>query len=282
LEVLRWTTGHLQEKGVSEPRASAEVLLAHVLGISRLDLYLRYDQPLSPPELTAFKALIRHRRQGEPVAYLTGHKEFWSLDFLVTPAVLSPRPETEILVDTVLSKVKKSTKFDPDLAENLSENRKSQAANRLWGLEVGVGSGAVVVALAKELPDFWWAVVDISAAALALAGVNARRHGVEPRLYFFQGNLLSGLKQGPHFDLLVANLPYITQTEYDTLPPEIRAYEPQGALLGGAEGLDWLRPLTQEAHHYLKPGAWLALEVGHQQAQTVRDLLHHTGVYGHL
>src|SRR4030042_3969170 len=136
LEILRWTAAYFQDKGVSEPRASGEVLLAHALNLSRLDLYLRYDQPLSPEELARFKALVVRRRAGEPVAYLTGHKEFWSLDFQVTPGVLIPRPDTETLVDTVLQVFKQTT-----------ENGKRKTEH--WRLEVGVGSGALIIALAR-------------------------------------------------------------------------------------------------------------------------------------
>src|SRR5512142_1165174 len=167
LKILRWTTDYFREKGVSEPRASAEVLLAHVLGLNRLDLYLRYDQPLTPEELARFKALMVRRRQGEPVAYLTGHREFWSLDFLVAPGVLIPRPETEILVSAAIAAAK----------DFLAIPARAQTTP-LWGIEIGVGSGAVIVSLAKELPDFRWLALDLSDQALKVARANARRHGV--------------------------------------------------------------------------------------------------------
>lgn len=271
--LLRWTTRYFQDKGVSEPRASAEVLLAHVLNLGRLDLYLRHDQPLAPEELARYKALIRRRRQGEPVAYLTGHKEFWSLDFLVTPAVLIPRPETEVLVEAVLEVFRK--RQAPALAPEapFSNSRKTLA------LEVGVGSGAVVVALARELPELIWVAVDLSEAALRVARENARRHQVTARVHFYRGDLLSGLKPAPGFVLLVANLPYVSQKEWEALPREIRDYEPREALLAGEDGLDLLRPLVREAHQYLLPGGWLALEVGAGQDKAVRDLLADTGNY---
>ena len=271
LKLLRWTTDYFLEKGVSEPRASAEVLLAHVLGLSRLDLYLRYDQPLAPEELSRFKALMVRRRQGEPVAYLTGHREFWSLDFLVTPGVLIPRPETEILVSAVVEAAKDSLAAQ-DQRQTISP----------WGVEIGVGSGAVVVSLAKELPRITWLALELSAAALAVARDNARRHGVAERLHLVRGDLVSGLKPGARFALMVANLPYVPRVEWEQLPKDIKDYEPPSALLGGEDGLDLIRVLTRQAHLFLLPGGCLALEVGAGQAERVLELLHQTEAYERL
>jgi len=271
LEILRWTADYFRDKGVLEPRASAEVLLAHVLGLSRLDLYLRYDQPLAPEELARFKALMVRRREGEPVAYLTGHKEFWSLDFQVAPGVLIPRPETEILVSAAL-----------ESARETIGSASQEGQPRLWGVEIGVGSGAVVVALAKELPQLDWLALDLSAAALMVARDNARRHGVGGRLHFVRGDLVSGLKPLPRFALMVANLPYVPRAAWEQLPKDIRDFEPREALLGGEDGLDLIRLLVRQAHHYLPPGGHLALEVGAGQAGPVLELLHETKAYEQL
>jgi len=271
LKTLRWTADYFRDKEVLEPRASAEVLLAHALGLSRLDLYLRYDQPLAPEELARFKALMVRRREGEPVAYLTGHKEFWSLDLQVAPGVLIPRPETEILVSAALEAARE---------EIGSAGQEDQP--RLWGVEIGVGSGAVVVALAKELPQLDWLALDLSAAALMVARDNARRHGVAERLHFVRGDLLSGLKPVSRFALMVANLPYVPRTAWEQLPKDIRDYEPREALLGGEDGLDLIRLLVRQAHHYLPPGGRLALEVGAGQAGPVLELLHETKAYEQL
>jgi len=264
VELLRWAADYFRDKGVSEPRASAEVLLANALGLSRLDLYLRHDQPLTPEELARFKTLVLRRRQGEPVAYITGHREFWSLDFLVSPAVLIPRPETEILVQAVLEVLK-------------TENRKPKTENR--GLDVGTGSGAVVIALARELPGMQWVAVDVSRAALDVARENARRHRVAQQIHFFQADLFAGLKPGFGFGAIVANLPYVPRGEWEQLPREIRSFEPPGALLGGEDGLDFIRLLAHRAPHYLRPRGWVALEVGAGQAPAVMELLEETGVY---
>ena len=168
LAILRWTADYFSAKGVPEARASAEILLAHTLGVSRLDLYLRYDQPLNADELARFKALMVRRREGEPVAYLTGHREFWSLDIQVTPAVLIPRPETETLVAAALEAAKDFGGGDggaglkPAPTTPSPENPKRKPKPPPWGLEVGVGSGAVVIALAKELPRMTWVGLDRS------------------------------------------------------------------------------------------------------------------------
>lgn len=266
LSLLRWTTDYFRSKEVPEPRASAEVLLAHSLGLSRLDLYLRYDQPLTPEELARFKALVVQRRNGAPVAYLTGHREFWSLEFQVTPAVLIPRPETEVLVTAAV-----------EAAKDFGKGGQGRQAR--WALEIGVGSGAVVVALAQELPEMNWLGVDLSGAALAVARENVRRHRVAERVMLLQGDLLAALRRKAMFEMLVANLPYVPKAEWEQLPQEIKEFEPKQALLAGEDGLDLIRPLVRQAWQYVQPGGWVLLEVGDRQAQKVAALFTETGHY---
>jgi release factor glutamine methyltransferase len=290
LATIRWTADYFRAKGVPEARASAEILLAHTLGVSRLDLYLRYDQPLNPCELTRFKALMVRRREGEPVAYLTGHREFWSLDIRVTPAVLIPRPETETLVAAALEaaeSVRMGGKPIPSIKEKVSFYGIGQKENppktpSLLGLEVGVGSGAVVIALAQELPSMAWVGLDSSSAALAVARDNARRHAVLDRVHFLQADLLAGLKPTAAFALLVANLPYVPRAEWEQLPREIKTFEPPGALLGGEDGLDLIRPLIRQAPQYVRGGGWVLLEVGDQQAPRVAALVEETRAYDRI
>jgi release factor glutamine methyltransferase len=290
--LLRWTADFFKEKGVSEPRASAEILLAHALGLGRLDLYLRHDQPLTPEELARFKALILRRRQGEPVAYLTGHKEFWSLDFLVTPATLIPRPETEVLVEAVIGVCGGGgfpragspcyREFSPAGKPVQPGQDACAPGESNLALDVGAGSGAVVVALARELPAMSWIAVDVSAPALEVARENARRHSVAERIAFLRGDLLSPLRPGTRFEIITANLPYVAQAEWEQLPKEIRDYEPKGALLGGEDGLDLLKQLCRQAHTYLAAGGWLALEVGAGQADRVMNFIDDAKAYDAL
>jgi release factor glutamine methyltransferase len=307
LETLRWTADYFRTKGVSEARASAEILLAHTLGVSRLDLYLRYEQPLNADELARFKALMVRRREGEPVAYLTGHREFWSLDIQVTPAVLIPRPETETLVAAALEAARdfggsgegptaptpSPEPPSPTPWRGVGGELEGRAGeltfpgppfkpHSLRGLEVGVGSGAVVIALAKGLPRMTWVGLDLSGAALSVARTNARRHGVADRVHFLRSNLLAGLKPTAAFTLIVANLPYVPRAEWEQLPREIKAFEPPGALLGGEDGLDLMRPLIRQAPQYVKAGGWMLLEVGDQQAPQVAALVEETGAYNRI
>lgn len=261
LRVLRWAREYLEAKGISEPRAAAEVLLAHGLGLRRIDLYLRHEQPLTSAELARFKSLLRRRLAREPTQYITGHQEFWSLDFLVSPAVLIPRPETEILVEEVVQFFRRAGQLHPLI------------------LEVGTGSGAVAVALARELPASRLIASDYTAAAVALARTNARRHQVADRLAFVVGDLLAPFRPSPVFDAIVANAPYIPTAELDQLAPEIRDYEPRLALDGGPDGLGVLRRLIAAAPDYLKPQGLLALEIGQDQYPAVEELLTATGVF---
>ena len=302
--ILKWAADYFRAKGVSEPRASAEVLLAHALNLSRLELYLRHDQPLTPEELARFKALVVRRRQGEPPAYITGRKEFWSLDFKVTPAVLIPRPETEVLVQALLEASQPKTEYrdqgsgissefavnEPpslskpwiigDLEEEIqkTENGK-QKTGFLWGLEVGTGSGAVVIALALELPEMRWVGIDISDGALTVARDNARRHGVAERIYFIRSDLMSAIKAEPRFHLVVANLPYVPRPVWEKLPADIKDFEPREALLGGDDGLALLKPLISQAHRVLASGGRLALEVADGMAPKVVEMLQETEAY---
>jgi release factor glutamine methyltransferase len=264
LRLLQWATGYFQAKGVSEPRASAEVLLAHCLGTSRVELYLRYDQPLIPEELARYKALIKRRLQGEPTQYITGHQEFWSMDFLVSPAALIPRPETEILVEAILDQVHQA-----DFP---------RAGLRL--LDLGTGSGILAIVLARELLEARVVALDISRAALKLAQENAGRHQVLRRIDFVQGNLWQALAPHPNFMVIMSNPPYIPHPDLSRLPVEVGDFEPRLALDGGPDGLEIIRTLVAQAHQYLVPGGLLALEIGHDQAEKVLKILERHGAYG--
>ncbi len=263
LRVLQWAESHLQQKGISEPRSGASVLLAHCLGCTRLDLYLRHDKPLTAEELGCYKRLLRRRLAHEPTQYITGHQEFWSLDFIVNPAVLIPRPETELIVEAVIRHVR--------------NHPESGRWHQL--LDVGTGSGVLAVALAKELPHLQITASDASPEALAVARLNSERHGVQDRVTLVQGDLLTALDPLGSFDIVVANPPYVPTATWEQLPPEIRDHEPRLALDGGPDGLEVIHRLVYEVPPFLRSGGFLALEVGQGQAESVVQLLEATQAF---
>jgi release factor glutamine methyltransferase len=262
LRVLQWATGYLKGRGVESPRAAAELLLSHVLGTERVQLYVRYDQPLVPAELAAFKEGIRRRLRHEPVAYIVGRKGFWTLDLRVSPEVLIPRPETELLVEQALSVL-----------------RAHPAGCPARVLELGVGSGAVLLALAMEAGAQRFFGCDIAAGAVALARANALAAGVGERVSLWAGDWFAGLNAKGGFDLIVSNPPYVRSAEIDRLQPEITAYEPRIALDGGPDGLRSYRSILSAAHGQLVTGGSLILEIGSDQRAAVLQLAEETGRY---
>ena len=256
LELLRWTEGFFAERGLESARLDAEVLLAHALDSTRLELYTDYAKLVEPNERAAFRGLVKRRARREPVAYLTGTREFYSLIFEVTPDVLIPRPETEHLVEAVLSQ----------LAE-------SEKPTRV--LDLGTGSGNIAVALASNASQARVDAVDISPAALAVAARNAKRHGVDDRVTFLQGDLFGALQGDARYDVVVSNPPYISAEEYEKLMTDVRLFEPKGALLdsrGHGDGLGFYRALAEMGGRYLKAAGFLAVEVGYRQAAAVTEL----------
>lgn len=255
--VLEFSVGHLQDKGFTDsPRLDAQLLLAHSLGLGRLDLYLRYDQPLNQDEREAFKALLRRRLTGEPVAYLVGRKGFWTLDLAVGPGVLIPRPDTETLVEAALDRL------EPDSTARV--------------LELGAGSGAIGLALASERPGLKLTFTDLSPQALDWARRNAVALGRAEEIEFLTGDLFAPLT-GREFDMIVMNPPYVTEAEYAGLSREIADFEPPEALVAGADGLAVIDRLVDEAPDHLNPGGWLIFELGADQGPAVRDRLTKAG-----
>lgn len=235
----------LAAAGVDSPRLDAEVLLAHCLEMTREQLVIAGDLPLTLAAARGFEILLGRRLQREPIAYITGKQEFWSLDFLVTPDVLIPRPETERLIEAALLLGAEMASHQP-----------------LRVLDIGTGSGAIAVSLAKEMPTALIYATDISPAALAVARRNALRHRVADRMRFFCGDMLAALGEKiARFDLLVSNPPYIRRAEIDTLEPEVRDWEPRGALDGGADGLNFYRLIAAQAWRYLNSNGAVVLEI---------------------
>lgn len=255
LGLLRWTTGYFENKGVEAPRAGAELLLAHCLGLRRLDLYLRYDQPLTAEELAAYKTLIQRRTRGEPVAYITGERAFWTLDLKVSPQVLIPRPETERLVEIALTTLKDLNRPRPRV------------------LDLGTGSGAIALALAAEIPQGYFLALDCSLGALQTARENQHRNAIAAKIDYLVADWCAPISPHKgHFDLIVSNPPYIAAGEIGALQTEISRFEPHAALDGGPDGMDCLRLIIDQAAERLVTGGTLILEIGADQGKAVSDL----------
>jgi release factor glutamine methyltransferase len=262
IELIRLSAEYFQKKAIETSRLDAELLLAHTLGVRRIDLYLNYDRPLQQEELRLFRALVSRRVHREPVAYITGVKEFWSLEFAVNPRVLIPRPETELLVEQTLK---------------ASEEVYRETGRPVSILEVGTGCGAVAVALARSLSHR--AIItatDISPDALFVALGNAIRHGVKERVRFLCGNVLDPVEPGFLYHFIISNPPYIPSSLIPSLMPEVRQYEPIRSLDGGVNGLTVIRRVIREAAQRLMDGGRLLLEIGEGQQEPIRAILQET------
>jgi release factor glutamine methyltransferase len=249
LSVLDWTTKRFVDAGITSARLEAQLLLAHVLKCSRMQLYTGFDKPLGEQELTGYRELIKRRLGGEPVAYLLGEHEFWGLPFYVDPSVLVPRPDTETVIE---------------VARGLRTDR--SAPCRV--LDLCTGSGAIAVSLAKELTAARVVATDVSDEAVALARRNAERNGFADRIEVRAGDLWSAVKD-ERFDLIASNPPYIASSVIPTLAAEVRK-EPVLALDGGADGLTFYDRICAGAREHLEPGGALVVEHGFDQADAVR------------
>lgn len=257
--LLDWTARFLARKGAEFPRLDTEVLLAHALGCRRIDLYTRYEELAAAEARDRFRDLVRRRLEGCPVAYLVGRKEFFALEFEVSPAVLIPRPESEFVVMECLRLAKE------------------QPTPRI--LDIGTGSGNIAVALVKQHPGAQVTAVDLSPQALATAARNAARHGLADRVRFLEGDLFGPIPAGERFDFVVSNPPYIGREDIPHLPAGVRDYEPHLALDGGPGGYAVVDRLLEQAGYYLEPGGYLILEIGAPQEEGMRRRLQMTGRY---
>lgn len=250
--VLEWTTGHLQKHGSETPRLEAEILLAHARKCKRIELYTNYDLELTDAVRATMRDLVNRRAKHEPVAYLVGYREFFSLEFRVTADVLIPRPETETLVMEAIA----ITKPLPTPTV----------------LDLCTGSGCVAIAIARNCPTATVTATDISPAALAIATENAAKHQVIERVSFHTGDLFAPLAADHVFDVIVSNPPYIPSADIATLHADVQQYEPKLALDGGKDGMDLIRRILAEAKPHLKPGGWLMIEFTPEQAATITTL----------
>ena len=254
--LLNWTTDFLREKGADSPRLDAEVLLAHARGCQRIELYTAFEEEAAEPLREAFRELVRRRAGGTPVAYLVGHREFFSMSFQVTPDVLIPRPESELLVVRVL-----------DLAKKIAKDMPLRIA------DVGTGSGILAVCCAKHLSACSVIAIDISPAALSVAQANAEQHGVADRMEFVVDDLFAKRQSAAEFDIIVSNPPYVASSEMAGLDADVRDHEPSLALDGGEQGTEVIARLIPQATERLQPGGWLLMEVGPNNAARVEQLV---------
>ena len=260
--LLEWTRGYLQDRGAESPRLDAEVLLAAARGCRRIELYTAFDEVPAEPTRTAFRELVRRRAEGTPVAYLVGHREFYSLSFRVTPDVLIPRPETEFLVIGLLDLVKaRPDTSSPEICD------------------VGTGSGIIAICAAVHLPSANVTALDVSPAALKVAQGNAQVHHVAERIEFFESDLFSALPAECRFDLIACNPPYISTDEFAQLSRDVAEHEPALALVAGPRGTDIIERLIPQAAERLHPGGHLLLEISPMIESVVLQLLTSDGRY---
>ncbi len=252
--LLEWTTGHFASKKTDSPRLEAEILLAKAFGCRRIELYVRHEEIPGEDVRERFRSLVRRRTLGEPVAYLVGYKEFFSLSFQVSPAVLIPRPDTETLVEQALAHLKTQNNPAPTV------------------LDLGTGSGCLAIVLAKLVPTLAVTAVDIMESALGIARINAQSLKVGDRIQFLLGDLFCPLKPDECFDLIVSNPPYIPTGDIAGLESSVSDFEPKCALDGGADGLEFYRRIFVDARGRLNPGGSLMVEVGFDQADSVQQL----------
>ncbi|WP_139491247.1 peptide chain release factor N(5)-glutamine methyltransferase [Brevibacillus dissolubilis] len=262
-EALLWASRFLQDAGTRDPRFEAELMIRHVLQMSRASFMASLPDPISVEAMQEVESLCRRRAKHEPIQYMIGEQNFYGRDFLVAPGVLIPRPETELLVEQIML-----------------------FASRIWNqgetldlVDIGTGSGAISLTLACEQPSWKVSTVDLSPDAIAIARQNAARLAVENRVRFLQGDLVQPLIDlGEHVDILVSNPPYIPSRDVDELDVEVREYEPRLALDGGDDGLDCYRRICAALPDVLKPTALVGFEVGIHQAQDVAELMMQSGV----
>jgi len=265
-KLLNWITEHFTEKGIESPRLSAEVLLSQVLQTTRIELYTQFDRQVPQEQLDRLHELVRRAGENEPVAYLTGRAEFYSLQLKITPDCLIPRPETELLVERAIEFLRKrmGTQFVCDLC---------------------TGSGCIAVAIAKNFAEASIVATDICDAALSVAAENVEKYQLGEQVKLLCGDLFDPIVlplDVTEFDLIVCNPPYVSSAEYEKLDKNVKDYEPKSALYAGVDGLDVYRRIAERIDAFLKPGAALILEIGYAQGQAVKELLEEAGCFGEI
>ena len=261
-EIINEATRSFEAKEIPSARLDAEVLLAFCLKRDRLEFLKNPEMQISKAQLANFEKLVARRLEWEPVAYITGRKEFWTFELEVNKEVLIPRPDTEVIVEEALSICKTQNFIKPRI------------------LDIGTGSGAIALALAKELPQSKIVATDISSSALSMAGKNAHKLKLTKQIQFCQGDLFQPVDG--IFDIIVSNPPYIADQEYQELPAGVKNYEPREALWAGQTGMEFYEKLIYQSKNHLKKNGWLLLEIGAKQGESVRNMMESAGGYDRI
>jgi release factor glutamine methyltransferase len=265
-KLLNWVTQYLTEKGIESPRLSAELLLSYVLGLKRIELYTQHETTVAKPDLDKLHELVKRAGQNEPISYLVGKTEFYSMELNVTPDCLIPRPETELLVQRAI--------------EFLRTRQSKQSV-----CDLCTGCGCIAVAIAKNFPNAHVIATDICDKALAVASRNIEKHQLQEKITLLSGDLFDPII--PHldsgkFDLIVCNPPYVSEAEYEKLDKNVKDFEPRLALFAGVDGLDIYKKIIEKIDMFLKPDAAFMLEIGYAQSPAIKELLEQTGVFSEI
>ncbi len=265
---MQVASDYLKAQNIDSPRLTAEILLSHQLKLDRINLYLNFDKPLTQYEVSGFRSLVKRRIKREPVQYITGVQEFWSLKFRVDKRVLIPRSDSEILVEKA---IEKAALF----------HKQTGLAPRI--LDLATGSGVLAISICREIPDAMLWATDISKEALDIARYNAKAHGVYDRIRFIGGDLWTPVeKMKGFFDIIVTNPPYIAEEEYQSLQPEVLYWEPVIALNGGRKGMVLIKKIIKYACRYMKQGGWLMIEMAPAQSLHATRLMEEHSSYTNI
>jgi len=265
-KLLNWITEHFTEKAIDSPRLSAELLLGYVLGMERIELYTQFDEVIGKEQLDKLHDLVKRADKNEPIAYITGRCEFYSLELEISRDCLIPRPETELLVERAIEFLR-------------------QRSGRQFVCDLCTGSGCIAVAIAKNHPKAQIIATDISDAALKVAAKNIGKYNLNERIKLLCGDLFDPIVpqlDQAKFDLIVCNPPYVSTAEFETLDRNVKDYEPAQSLVGGADGLDVYKRIIEKANDFLKTSGTLMLEIGYRQGPAVRELLERSGYLGEI
>jgi len=282
-----WITEYLTKKGIDPPRLSAELLLSHILQMKRIELYTQFNKPVTSQQLDRLHNLVERAGQNEPIAYLIGKTEFYSLEFNVTPDCMIPRPETELLVERTIEFLR-TRPVRNSMAGNMMKKEEISNGSRIgtqFVCDLCTGCGCIAVAIGQNYPNARIIATDISDAASKVAATNIKKHRLENRITLLAGDLFEPLVpqiDTEKFDLIVCNPPYVSASEFEALAKNVKDYEPKLSLFAGTDGLDVHRRIIENASSFLKPDAALLLEIGYAQGQAIRQLLEQTKAFGEI